>query len=180
MRTLMYLAATFFVIFAAAVPNDGRAASLIGSTVDVNWYFPTSASLHCGAGSALVGAGVEYPSGCGGFGPTSIDVTANQVVVDTGGAGWSGGAFNGFIMDLLSGPTILGLAYNAGLSSMGVTGTSFTGTSMSFNFAGQAGAGGLAVFDVRTVAAIPLPAGILLLLSSLGFLSIAARRRRAA
>lgn len=152
-------------------------AALLGSTVDVDFYFPDISSLFCNSGSAVVGAGVEYAAGCSGFSPVSIDVTGTQVIVDSGGFGWSSGSFNGFVMSILSGPTITSLAYNLTLSTMGSTGISFTGTSMSFNFASQGS--GTAVFDIGTgLSEVPIPAALPLLGSALGFMALAGRRKR--
>ena len=153
-------------------------AALLGSTVDVDFYFPDSSSLYCSSGSAVVGAGVEYAAGCSGFSPVSIDITDTQVIVghsNTGG--FASGSFNGFVMSILSGPLISSLTYNALLSTLGSTGTSFTGTSMSFNFASQGF--GTAVFDIGTgTSAVPVPAALPLLGSALGLMALAGRRKR--
>ena len=151
-------------------------AALLGSTVGVDFYYPVISTLICSSGSAVVGAGVEYAAGCGGFGLTSIDITNTQVIV-VAAIGNSPGSFNGFVMSMLSGPLITSLTYNAGDSTRGVTGTSFTGTSMSFNFASQGS--GTAVFDIGTgPSAVPIPAALPLLGGALGFVALAGRRRK--
>ena len=161
-----------------AAPMTANAA-LIGSTVDVEFYFPNSATLYCSSGSAVVGAGVEYAAGCSGFSPVSIDVTDNQVIVGhSNAAGFTAGSFNGFVMSILAGPSILSAAYNAGLSSLGVTSLSFDATSISFNFASQGS--GTAVFDIVSggVSAVPLPPAIALLVPGFGMMAMIGRRRR--
>ena len=153
-------------------------ASLIGANVSVDFYFPDSSTVYCSSGSSIVGGGVEYPIGCSGFEPVSIDITATQIiVVNSCLCGFASGSFNGFVMSILSGPLITSLTYNALLSTLGSTGTSFTGTSMSFNFASQGN--GTAVFDIGTgTSAVPVPAALPLLGSALGFMALAGRRKR--
>ena len=167
------------VAISIAASGAVHAATLNGATVDVNFYFPDSVTLFCASGSAVVGAGTEYPAGCLGFSAVSIDITGTQVIVGhLNTNGFSAGSFNGFVMDILFGPNILSLAYNAGASTLGVTSTSFSATSMSFNFADQGF--GTAVFDVTAgpAAVIPLPAASLMLLTGLGGMAVLRRRRR--
>lgn len=162
--------------FALMAPVCANAA-MIGSSVNVDFYYPSLSSLYCTNGTATVGAGVEYGSSCSGFGGVSIDITNTQIVVDTGGIGWSGGSFNGFIMSILSGPIITSFGYDSG--SMGVSGTSFTGTSVSLNFEGQDG--GRAVFNIGTgPAQVPLPASALFLGPLLALLGFMGWRKRKA
>jgi hypothetical protein len=160
--------------------SGAQVSTLDGATVDVDFFFPNSTSLYCSSGTAVVGAGGEYANGCSGFGAVSIDVTDTQVIVghsNTGG--FASGLFNGFVMSILSGPTILSAAYNAGASTLGSTSLSFTGSSISFNFASQGA--GTAVFDINSssVSAVPLPAAGFLLLGALGGLGAMRRRKKA-
>jgi hypothetical protein len=122
-------------------------ATLIGSTVNVDWYFPDSSTLHCTSGTAVVGAGVEYASGCLGFSPVSIDISDNVLAVDTGGISWSSGSFNGFLLSVLDGPSILSAVYTGG--SMGYTGLTIDAEGLWVDFAGTS-PGGIAYFDLTT------------------------------
>jgi hypothetical protein len=158
------------LLLAGAVPAQ---AGLIGSDVDVTFYFPDMATVFCSNGTATVGAGVEYPSSCSGFDPVSIDIGDNQIQVDTGGIGWSTGAFNGFLLSILSGPAITSATYGGG--TMGVTDLEVDGGNLWVNFAGQSG--GIALIDFETEQ-VPEP-------GTLGFLAVglagaALRRRRTA
>lgn len=150
----------------------GANAGLIGATVDVTYYFPDQFSLYCGSGSAVVGAGVEYPSGCSGFSPVSIDISDSQLIVDTGGVGWSAGTFNGFLLSVLSGPAIVSATYDGG--SMNVTALQIDNGNLWVNFANQNG--GRAVIDFSTEANVPEPTALALL--GLGLAGLAASRRR--
>lgn len=155
-------------------------AALIGATVDVDFYFPDLSTLYCNSGSAVVGAGVEYAAGCSGFAPVSIDVTDTQIIVGHSNSSFSPGAFNGFLMSILSGPTIAGVTFNAAASTLGVTGIDLTGggSIIGLNFASQGT--GTAVFDVSfgSISAVPVPATIALLVPGLGMMAMVGRRRR--
>lgn len=158
----------FFSLVGAALLSMPMLANagLMGSTVNLDFYYPNQASLYCTSGNAVVGGGVEYASGCSGFGPVSLDIANNLLTVNTGGIGWSGGAFNGILLSILSGPSILSASYGGG--SMATTGLSVVNGDLWVNFAGQSG--GVAYINVSTVSE---PAALSLLalgLAGLGYI----------
>ena len=79
-------------------------AGLLGSTVNVDFFYPDTSTLFCSNGNAVVGGGVEYASSCSGFGPVAIDISDAGMTVGTGGVPWSTGSFNGFHLTVVSGP----------------------------------------------------------------------------
>ena len=94
MKTLFKTLAAGGLLAATALSAH---AGLVGSTVNLKFYFPDSSTVFCDSGNAVVGAGVEFPAGCSGFSPVSIDITDFGFTVNTGGSTWAGGAFNGIV-----------------------------------------------------------------------------------
>lgn len=146
-------------------------AGMLGSTVDLDWYYPDSSSLYCTNGAAVVGPAMEYPAGCSGFSPVSIDITDGTMTV-INPVGWAPGSFNGFNLGVLAGAPIGSAAYLGG--SMSIVSLWVDGSGLWVNFAGMGG--GTAEFAIST---IPEPASYALW--GLGLLGLGAamqRRRR--
>jgi VCBS repeat-containing protein len=80
---------------------DGGATTgggFMGKTVGEEYLFPSITTNHAGHQSAVVGNGVEFPGLYNaGHGWATIDLTANEIIVDFyGSASWTGASFNGF------------------------------------------------------------------------------------
>ena len=161
----------YLALLAVLLSPMAANADLIGATVNQGFYFPDSSSLHCDNGNALVGAGVEYPSGCGGFGPVVTDIFDTYFTVDTGGASWASGAFNGFLLSIQDGLDFLSASYGGG--TMGVSSLSIVDGGLWVNFQGQLG--GVATINF-TNSAVPEPGTLALL--GIGLLGMAAARRK--
>lgn len=160
-----------FAVLAGLMSALAAQAGMLGSTVSVDFFYPDTSVLYCGNGSAVVGAGVEYPSSCSGFGPVKIDISDTQISVDTGGIGWADASFNGFHLTVLSGPAISSASYAGG--TMGVTGLTLDSGSLWVNFAGQSG--GEALINVS---AVPEPETFALMCFGLAGVGAAMRRHR--
>jgi hypothetical protein len=161
----------YLAIFAVLLAPTMASADLIGATVNQQFYFPDDNSLFCDNGNAVVGGGVEYASGCSGFGPVVTDVFDTYLTVDTGGAGWSTGSFNGFLLSILDGPIFVSATYGGG--TMGVTSLAIDNGNLWVNFAGQTG--GVAIIDF----AVPEPGTLALFGIGLLGMGVARRRKKA-
>ena len=100
MRTFFF--ATIFFVAASTTARAG----LLGDTVNLQWFFPEQSTLFCDNGNQVVGAGVEYPQGCGGFSTASVDVDDTGFFVGPSDNLLTFGpsSFNGFKITNVTGP----------------------------------------------------------------------------
>lgn len=157
------------IVLAGLMSAFAAHAGLSGSTVNVDFFFPDTSTLYCSNGSAVVGGGVEYASGCSGFSAVSIDISDAGMTVTHSLSSWSPASFNGFHLTVLSGPAITAASYLGG--SMNVTSLTVDPSGLWVNFAGQGT--GDANFSIT---AVPEPETYALM--SLGLLGVAAAVRR--
>ena len=156
-------------------------AGLLGATVNVSAYFPDAATLFYDPGNAVVGASVEYPQGSYPSYNDSweVDVSDDRVkITDTLGVGLSfaPAAFNGFILTVVSGPSIVSASIDAA-STIVPVGVSVSGGRLFMNFAGvseQAFGSGIVTFVTGDV---PVPAPATPALLGMGLVALGGRRR---
>jgi hypothetical protein len=183
------VAISSMIAVSLAVMAPGFAyAGLLGATVDVSARYPTDTTVVEDAGSTFVTNGVEYPAGSFAAYNTSweIDVQDNQILITdatASGLPFSSAAFNGFVLEIVSGPAITS-AFTDELSTIIPTNEYVNAGNLYIDFAGvDATAGGAAVIDFTTGSAVPEPATwaiTLLGFAALGFaaLGFAAYRAR--
>jgi len=164
------------VLFAALLAGPMAAnAGLLGSTINLTWYYPDTSTLYCDNGNAVVGAGVEYPSGCAGFSSVAVDFDdLGFSVTHANQAGWSPASFNGFVVDVLTGIDFASVVYAGG--TMGVTSVQVIGGDLFVNFAAQGY--GTANFRFTQAAQAPEPGSLALLGLGLAGLAVARRRKQ--
>jgi hypothetical protein len=148
-------------------------AGLIGATVDVGAYDPTSSSLFKDGGITTVSGAIEYPSGSfAGYNSSwQIDITDTQLILTdaapSNGFPFASAAFNGFILTVLSGPTLVSAsvdpssAFSPVISIVG-------GNELLLNYQGVTGSGAVSsIIDITTGASsVPEPATWLTVLTS--------------
>ena len=177
---------TFTVVTAAllaATAMPAAAQSLNGSTVTATLLFPTTTTTYAGPFTTTVGPQVEFPAGTftgpQGTAAGSFDIAGNTVTFFSnqfGNFGTTSGAngFNGYRLSF-AGRTITSVTLGAGTTFV-PNSFSFSGSSFSFDVAGQDPQGGNTVFQIG-VAAVPEPATWGMMILGFGAIGYAMRRR---
>jgi hypothetical protein len=162
-------------------------AGFIGFTIGVETQFPTLGTVCCGSGSAVVGSGIEFPTGSFPNYNSNAFIDVGDLQIDygqTAATTYTSGAFNGFrFFDTLgtiapiTGVSINGATNLAGFNSSRL---SFDADNIFINLQGlSAGGAHLVRLDVQFGStAVPEPSAILFLGSGLTGIAILARRRR--
>ena len=136
---------------AVATASGASTQSFEGSTLDFQYYFPTSGSPYSGAdnGSFVVGPGVEVTDIAS---VATLDVSGTNILVDfTLDSSWTSAAFNGWVLsdqtDSLA--AILGVTINpaTNLGGFSLSNVSWTGDSITVNWQGL-------TFDANTIVSL--------------------------
>jgi hypothetical protein len=156
-------------------------AGLIGSTVDLQQFFPNLSTMTADDGSTTVSSSVEFPN----VGSFSVNVTDTQIVLGwpgPGNFGFTASAFNGYEF-LFSGVTIASATVNGSSTFLQNPAISIVGNNIFLNYSGvNTGTGPTtSIIDVTTAASggVPEPGTLALLGAALLGLAFRYKRRSA-
>jgi hypothetical protein len=173
---------------AAVVYASPASAQLAGSTVDVTARYSNASTIYSDPGSRIVSDGaVEYVSGSYANYNSSwqVDVFSDHITITdflSAGLPFSDADFNGFVLDVLSGPAILTASVDASSTILPAS-VDVLGGDLFINFAGVgAQTGGTARINFTTAGmpAVPEPATWAMMLFGFGAVGVSMRRRRTA
>jgi len=174
---------------AAAAPAFA-ANDLTGTSVDVSWLFPDTATVYqsrdvtVGSGPEVVCAGSNAGSDlCQGFvDGASIDVGAQtlSLSIDSGTSSWTAAGFNGYeFSNLSAGGAWTGYTLATSFAGLDASRVTFTPDAVWVNMQGIAPVAGQSFTITLLTSAVPEPGNVALLLAGLGALACTAIRRRA-
>jgi len=155
-------------------------AGLIGSTVDLQAFYPNLSTMTADYGSKTVSSSVEYPVA----GDLSVNITDTQVVLGwpgPGNLGFTASAFNGYEF-LFSGVTIASATVNGSSTFLASPAITIVGNNIFLNYSGvNTGTGPTtSIIDVATSASgVPEPGTLTLLGAGLLGLCFHYKRRSA-
>jgi hypothetical protein len=173
-----------FAAFTIAGASNASGASIVGETVNVTTRFPSNTTVFTNPGNRVVSDGVEYGLGSfAAYNPSfSVDVRGESLVISsTGGIAFTPAAFNGFILDLLSGTEFLSASVDP-TSSLLPTSIFFDSDELFVNFAGVTRLDGFSTTinftTTNAVAPVPEPATWAMMLFGFGAVGYSMRIRK--
>jgi len=186
----IFIGCAAIVIAGLAGIIDAHAVGLDGKTVSVGVYTTHFGplTLASNTATATVGSSVEFPVGSlmstvtSNVIPVSIDLTPTTIDFHyPNGAQATATSFNGYIFNFpdLGVPGITGVSVDP-LSTLSPVGFSFTADSVRVNVEGLSIPRNTDIILDITVAAVPEPNDLVLMLVGLGVAGVMARRRRTA
>ena len=177
----------FAVTLLSVLSAPAAHAGLIGSTVNVGYYFADQQSEYCNLGDRVVGESVEYFDICAGLTHSRIqlDIADDYLEVTLVGLAFSAVDFNGYFLTPVGGPSVVDAYYAGG--TMGITSLLMDNGGLWINLAGQSpGPKGSSPFNSYTArvglvtSSVPEPGTVSLLAAGLVGLLRFHRRNRTA
>jgi hypothetical protein len=179
----MFRRVATLALYGMALSVNVAEAGMIGSTVNVSAYYPDTSSVYTDGDNAMVSGAIEYPSGSFASYNLSweVDVTNTQIILTNAGNSvgfpFASAPFNGFIMTVISGPTLLSAIADPTSDFLPTAITVVGGNQLQLNYQGV-NAGNFAVLSSIiniSTAGVPEPGTIALLVA--GLLGVACTRR---
>jgi PEP-CTERM motif len=181
-KTLLKIAVVAGLLGAAPT----QASSLLGATVRITARYPNASTIYFDPGMVVVtDASIEYPVGTfATYNSTwQIDVFGNHLTItDMFGNGlpFGAGVFNGFVLEVLTGPKIASAVIDSGGTIVPASAIVSNGD-LFINFVGVSQQDfGTAIVNFTTLStAVPEPASWAMLIAGFGLTGATLRRRRA-
>jgi hypothetical protein len=174
------------VVALVAGAGDHSWAGLIDATVDVSANYPNVGTIYSDPGSRVVSNGIEYAAGSfANYNPTwQVDINDTQLILtnaEGGGFPFASASFNGFVLKVLNGPTILTATVDSSSGFSPISVSVVNGNEVDINYAGVTGSGTVvsSIIDFTFApSVVPEPSSFVLVsLSAAMALGYAWRRR---